>query len=193
MIYGESSNTCLPTLIQPKVTVNESGLSGMTAIAEEGQTVVLGTLDSGQGIWNWTGPNGFTATTQEINFSNVTADNEGVYNVTYTNESGCQSAPATFILVLKTKEEPTGVEPLFNNKNLFIYPNPSNSGNFTIENSFQGKLDVVILDTQQKSLYNECFNASDKFIKVHVNLPAGIYLVKIGNGEKWSFRKLVVQ
>ena len=42
-----------------------------------------------EGQWNWTGPNGFTATTRAILLTTVTENNIGVYTVAYTTPYGC--------------------------------------------------------------------------------------------------------
>ncbi|MFK7979338.1 MAG: 3-coathanger stack domain-containing protein [Saprospiraceae bacterium] len=48
---------------------------------------IVGFGDAGQ--WNWTGPNGFMATTRDILLPTVTANDIGIYTVTYTTPYGC--------------------------------------------------------------------------------------------------------
>lgn len=40
--------------------------------------------------FSWTGPNGFTATTQTITINNATVNNSGTYKVVVTDSNGCQ-------------------------------------------------------------------------------------------------------
>jgi hypothetical protein len=55
------------------------------------------------GTYSWTGPNGFSSTQRVPNISNVSAANEGVYNLTATFTSGCVgTATASNTLTLNT-------------------------------------------------------------------------------------------
>jgi hypothetical protein len=45
------------------------------------------------GTWSWTGPNGYTSTSRQINNIPLTVGNN-VFVATYTNSSGVQSAEA---------------------------------------------------------------------------------------------------
>jgi hypothetical protein len=47
------------------------------------------------GTWKWSGPNGFTSTSRQIDFLQTTPSNAGTYTATYTNLSG-NSTIATF-------------------------------------------------------------------------------------------------
>ncbi|MFK7934205.1 MAG: hypothetical protein AB8G22_11900, partial [Saprospiraceae bacterium] len=46
-------------------------------------------------IFNWTGPNGFTASGEDVLLTNVDAENNGNYTVVLTDGNGCTSAPAS--------------------------------------------------------------------------------------------------
>jgi gliding motility-associated-like protein len=55
--------------------------------------IVDATIGNGSGVYNyaWTGPNGFQATTEDLNFPNATSDINGAYTLTATDATGCVS------------------------------------------------------------------------------------------------------
>ena len=67
------------------------------------------------------------------------------------------------------------------NKNLFVYPNPAETGMvLTIENAIKGALLQVY---NQYGVCIETITASSETITLSLNLPAGIYLIKNENKE----------
>ena len=83
---------CAPTAITPYVQVN-GGTWQQTANVSvaSGDSVIFGPQPVTGGSWNWSGPNGFTASTREITISNIQTNQAGDYVATYTNDGGCQS------------------------------------------------------------------------------------------------------
>ncbi|KXX71295.1 carbohydrate-binding protein [Flammeovirga sp. SJP92] len=55
-----------------------------------GNTVKLLPEPTVGGSWSWTGPNGFSADTREIQISAIQAENAGEYEVTFTNDCGVE-------------------------------------------------------------------------------------------------------
>ncbi|MBL6447700.1 T9SS type A sorting domain-containing protein [Fulvivirga sp. 29W222] len=87
---GETN--CTPTAITPYVQINGGSWSKTTtATVDAGSTVKFGPQPTSGGSWNWSGPNGFSATTREVTLSNTQSSGAGNYVATYTNSGGCQS------------------------------------------------------------------------------------------------------
>ena len=57
--------------------------------------------------YNWTGPNGFTATVQNPSVTNIQTNGAGTYSVT-ANVAGCVSVPGTTVVVVNTVPASSG-------------------------------------------------------------------------------------
>ena len=96
-----TGSSCTPTTIVPYISVN----GGSTWTEESAATVSstttavdLGPQPLSGGSWSWTGPNGFTSTTRQIN-SIALSTGANVYVATYTNSSSCKSTETFTITV----------------------------------------------------------------------------------------------
>jgi glucuronoarabinoxylan endo-1,4-beta-xylanase len=96
-----SSGTCTPTTIVPYISVN----GGSTWTEESSATVTststavdLGPQPTSGGSWSWTGPNGYTSTSRQIN-SIPLSTGVNNYVATYTNTSSCKSTQAFAVTV----------------------------------------------------------------------------------------------
>ncbi len=103
------TNTCGTVTRTQNVNV-VAGVSGVGAIANPnpvcvGSTVTL--IGSGSGVnnWNWTGPNGFSASTQNPQITNVTTAAAGTYNLVASSACGSGSASVTLVV----NDKPTNV------------------------------------------------------------------------------------
>jgi gliding motility-associated-like protein len=54
---------------------------------------------SGGSIYNWTGPNGFTANTDTVRISNAQLTDAGIYNIVVQTKGGCSKQDATTVIV----------------------------------------------------------------------------------------------
>jgi xyloglucan-specific exo-beta-1,4-glucanase len=97
IVYGESSDTCLPTMVIPNVQVN-AGTKEQTAITyiENADNVVLSPEPLSGGTWSWNGPNDFTSSDREVALNNIQISQGGIYFAQFTNPSACTSAWQTF-------------------------------------------------------------------------------------------------
>lgn len=86
---------------------------------------------------------------------------------------------------------PVGVNNVTYDKGFIVYPNPSN-GDFTVKN-LTGEKDMrlVISDMSGKRVYEQAITVTNN--KVHANLPAGMYMVQMGNGRLRYWGKMVVE
>jgi CSLREA domain-containing protein len=91
--------TIAPTPITPYVQVdNGAWVSGNTIIVFLGSSVNLGPQPL-TGSWSWTGPNGYTSTSRQINNIPLSLGFD-VYVVTYTNAVGIKSTETFTIIAL---------------------------------------------------------------------------------------------
>jgi subtilisin-like proprotein convertase family protein len=77
-----------------------------------------------------------------------------------------------------------------------VYPNP-NRGNFTVkfDNPSNHGVNIQVIDIQGRSVYKNQFEAQGLFQKeIQLpNVPTGVYLVKVSNGEFQEVKKIVIQ
>ena len=96
-----SGGSCTPTSITPFISVNNgSSWSEETAatVSSTSAQVDLGPQPTSGGSWSWSGPNGYTSTSRQINDIKLSTGSN-VYTATYTNSSGCKSTEAFTITV----------------------------------------------------------------------------------------------
>ncbi len=92
--------SCSPTPIVPYIYVNSAWTEESSVTVSSPTTVVdLGPQPSSGGTWNWSGPNGYTSTSRQINSIPLTVGTDS-YLATYTNSSGCKSTQ-TFTITVK--------------------------------------------------------------------------------------------
>ncbi|MCB9173238.1 MAG: T9SS type A sorting domain-containing protein [Flavobacteriales bacterium] len=83
----------------------------------------------------------------------------------------------------------TGINDIENISDIKIYPNPSKSGNFTVES--EKPLNLIIVSIEGKVLFNQKINQYKTNLKT--NLPKGMYLVKlIFENNKQAIQKLII-
>ena len=94
------------TTLRPYIQVNGGAWQPTnTKAVNVGDRVNLARFDISGGSWSWGGPNGFTASTREINYVPLPSASN-VYTVTYTNTSGATSTAAFTVTVNGTALTP---------------------------------------------------------------------------------------
>jgi endo-1,4-beta-xylanase len=83
------------------------------------------------------------------------------------------------------------IESIAGAENMRIYPNPSNEGYFTID-GMQDISSVAVLDMNGKQIiaFDVCNQAS---IDMHLDLPAGLYIVRLSDGSGVYYAKIAVK
>jgi len=118
-----------------------------------------------------------------------TTANTGLFTTQYWAEdsAGNVTGPVTRY-ILKTT-----VSTNFTDKNeVTLYPNPSN-GLINVEmNSFESAVKLKLFQFDGQKVFDEEVNAS-KPIFLNGKLENGVYLVKITNGSKSYFSKLIIE
>jgi len=94
-----AAGACAPTTVMPEISVSGTWTEESSATVPSTSTVVdLGPQPLTGGTWAWTGPNGFTSTSREIDSIPLSVGSN-VYTVIYTNASGCKSTQVFTIIV----------------------------------------------------------------------------------------------
>ncbi|MBA2406665.1 MAG: T9SS type A sorting domain-containing protein, partial [Chitinophagales bacterium] len=107
-----------------------------------------------------------------------------------TDSNGCTNS-ATIDVVL------TGIENLFTDTQISIYPNPSN-GNFVIEllNSNSRFLLIEIVNVLGEKIYSVAENLSSSNLKMKLdleNVTQGIYFIEIKTETYYVKKKLLIE
>lgn len=96
--FENNAENCVETTMDSYVKINDLAWEQTSnAIGNVGDDVKLAPSSQSSGSWQWRGPNNFSATSREIEFTNVQKADAGNYVVTYTPASGCP-AQITFNL-----------------------------------------------------------------------------------------------
>jgi len=99
-VYGEiTGGSCTPTAITPYIQVGTGAWTEESSVTvPSGSTVNLGPQPTSGGSWSWTGPNGYTSTSRQINGIPLSTGTN-TYVATYTNSTGCNSTETFTITV----------------------------------------------------------------------------------------------
>jgi hypothetical protein len=164
--------TLAPIIIEDENITQPAGNNGAISITASG----------GQGnlTFEWTGPNGFTASTASI--SNLSG---GQYTLTITDMNGC-SITEIYNLSTASIEETTV-------NSISIYPNPA-SNFVTIKNANNTqslKVEVYSLDGKLVQS-DKLFSVNSEYKLAFNNLLSGRYLLKIYTGDKVAQRHISI-
>jgi hypothetical protein len=112
-----------------------------------------------------------------------TAAANGNYAVELT-ENGCVDTSNCITITN------VGLETLYEENNLSIYPNPS-TGEFSIDlGSTEGNIQVTVYDLNNKTISCDHFK-NRQFIDLTIDGPSGFYFINIGLSERNSVVKLI--
>lgn len=98
---GGGGGGCSPTTITPYISVNNGSTWAEETSATVSSTsteVDLGPQPTSGGSWSWSGPNGYSSTSRQIDDIRLNSGSN-VYKATYTNSSGCKSTETFTITV----------------------------------------------------------------------------------------------
>lgn len=141
---GGTVDVAEPTVI---MITNTVATEETAADANDGSIDVDAAGGTGDLTYSWTGPDGFTADTEDID--GLAA---GAYNVTITDENGCDLVVDNITVVV-------GVSELANNITVSVYPNPNN-GQFNL--NFDGlageTVGLRVADAQGRLVIDQQFN-----------------------------------
>lgn len=110
-----------------------------------------------------------------------------VYVVGESTETGTN----TDFITIKYSQTLSFAENLFPEKNITIYPNPSD-GKFTINTEFNKAYTITIIDAQGKIIFEKAANEKTIPINISKTVP-GIYLVKFQKENLIITKKIIYQ
>jgi len=171
--YADMAFGCTPTAIVPSMQVNGgSWLNISTDTVTSGATVVFGPSPTATTGWSWSGPNGFSASTNQVTLSNVTTSQAGIYTATYTNTSGCKSTQK-FTLTVKNSTSILTIHAkgLGESKQVQLLIN----GNSNLQ-LLDGNSDVRIYNLKGSPVYEKRISANDIVI---TGLNTGVYVIDV--------------
>jgi hypothetical protein len=113
LVYGESSETCIPDFVNTKMKLNGVANSTSYINAAVHDDVVI-TAETSPGTWTWTGPDGFSASDPEISLIDITNSQSGIYNLSFTNLAGCTSALQRFTIHMATPVQVQSIDVIGN-------------------------------------------------------------------------------
>lgn len=147
------------------------------ASVTEGQNVIISPKSENGGSWNWSGPNGYSASTREVTISNISTLQLGSYIATYTNLSGCKSIK-TFTISDKTtsvgqSRDHSGVRKTYSIETV-------SQGLYLNLNGFNGAAIVSMYDIKGSSVYKNVCSKNKMLIP---GLTNGVYLINIKQGN----------
>jgi hypothetical protein len=113
------------------------------------------------------------------------ATQSGNYTVQVTDTNGCRALSNQLQVV-------TAINDLGADVSLDVYPNPNATGNWQLVsgNAFLGK-EAEVTDITGKLIYKKRITRNKE--QLVMDVPAGVYLMKIVTGEKSYLKKLVKQ
>lgn len=186
----EPTNICE---ITPMASINGASTTETNfAELENGGSVSLepeATNSTANG-WTWYGPNGFTATTQSISLNNIQVNQQGLYEVYYTNANNCVSTEYYYVKVSNS----LGIDDVDDVSLIKFYPNPT-SGLLIIESKddlSEAQIMVTDINGRQISQNSEIkTEASRKILINSNNWSTGLYFVHVINNNKKTIKKIV--
>lgn len=107
-----SSGTCTATattavIVTPTCTPPTNAIAASNSPVAEGNTINFTATSTGGTAYNWTGPNGFTSTSQNPSISAATLTTAGTYTVTILSSGTCTATATTAVVVTPTCTPPT--------------------------------------------------------------------------------------
>lgn len=133
---------------------------------------------SHKGYYMWYSNHNLLDTSIENHF---TVNKPGYYQVKYKSEIGCASESISTFADCST----TGISES-NSESFKVYPNPF-TDRLNIDSEIGSK--IVFIDINGKVVYEGLVN--DQHTELTLDVPPGIYVLQISNGDKTTHRKIV--
>lgn len=177
-VTGGNAFGCYTTVFVP---INVTPLPVLLVLGDsticEGESTIL--YASGADSYNWNG----TAGSSSISVSPTVST---TYTITgFNNPGSCASTNAITVNVIDCVD--TGLEDLFTQAGIKVYPNPSN-GNLFIESNESNE--IVLSDLSGKIIYSHKIDAGRHALDLST-LADGYYLLKIKNSKASKSYKIL--
>jgi hypothetical protein len=168
--------------ITKAITVNENPISDFT-YSKSGSKLDLKAVQITNSMYLWKFDGTDSVLTSTPNYLHtITGTNPKQVCLVATNLAGCTSQTCKSIVLGKVYFlESVGIK---------LYPNP-NSGNFYIETTDNSPQQVVeVLNQLGQTIYKSELNVG--ISNLNLNLPAGVYVVKVVSGNSLFIQNIVV-
>jgi PKD repeat protein len=181
-LVAKVSEYCKDSIIK-QVTVNSNPNSDFSFLSINNK-VEFKAAQSGNTYYKWLFGNGDSSLTKDVTYHYPISGIDTVC-LKVANAAGCISQTCKEVAVT------VGITAQINPNNFIIYPNP-NSGIFTVDNSSTYKVHTIeILNSIGQIVYKSELTEVRKTLDL--NLPTGIYLIKIISDKAGLTQKMVIR
>lgn len=178
--------------IIPQTRLNDGGWSTNTTlevVTDQDKVDIAPAIrgdDVGEnGIWSWTGPNGFSHGGRNFSLNPIAELELGTYTGTYHTEDGC-SVGATFDVNSKVI---TGAQSILESDDVSIYPNPF-SESFTINLNGKNASMVEVVNALGQAVTT--YNRESSLITIDLqDMSNGLYYVKITSENNLIIKEIL--
>ncbi len=178
-ITDKNEKTVVDTIVinQPEeIKITVDAILDITSSSNGG--IFITTNNHGNYSFSWTGPNNFTANTQNI--SNL--EDAGCYTFAVTDTLTNCTRDTTICI-----ENKTSLKDIDNQNSVYIVPNP-NTGEFNLmlNGIASGKLQVELISNKGEKVYSKQYikREEQKSLRFNFNShPSGIYFLKLTNRD----------
>lgn len=187
VVYWEPTviDSCANTDLIPYINVNNQVYSQTTAAPVfAGNSLTLMALPLYAGTWSWTGPDGYTSSTQGATLSNVQTSQAGIYSLTYINTCGDTTRHSFEVSV-----GISGVREVEDNS-ILIYPNPVNS-KLTIS-GYGNKAMVNVFSYNGQQISDHEITGGKSTLDLSYLQP-GTYMISVKNKEIGRVIRLITK
>jgi hypothetical protein len=144
------------------------------------------TANNSFATYQWIDCENNNATITDETSQSYTPTENGIYAVVITSTlNSCVDTSDCVII------STIGVNELFTDKNIKIYPNPNN-GAFTLQNNTHEPLDISVFDAMGKVVFQGVALSSTQ-TKLNLNVPPGVYMVNLQQNGTMVTKKMVVR
>jgi large repetitive protein len=165
------------TINEPAV-LSASATSTDVLFGNDGTVNLTVTGGTAPYTYAWTGPNSFTAITEDLSGLNAA----GTYEVTVTDNNGCETTTTVTVNSQVSVNSIDGIT-------LNVFPNPSN-GLFTVNSSLSNGL-IIVRDALGREVHQQQINNNTSFVNLE-NQSNGIYFMELRSGDMSKTVRVVV-
>ncbi|AUP80429.1 family 16 glycoside hydrolase [Flavivirga eckloniae] len=188
-VYIEEIESCKvnPAVYDKHSIESSSTRLGDYAEVEIGGFALLAPHNWLEGIWSWTGPNGFSHEGKYVRIENVKETQLGIYTVTFTGKRGCTVShdfeiglnKEPNIETVSGKAAPKNIEGKIVDNNKIFVANATNDKAFTVYFNDQKLSSIVIYNAAGQEVYKNTLKnqGAEKSLFVNQNFLPGLYIL----------------
>lgn len=184
IVDGDACSSNLAAVVNGPAALNAS-TSSVTdeTIGGDGAINISVTGGTPNYTYAWTGPNGFTASTEDIS-----GLEDGTYSVTITDDNGCTTTINNIVVMPGTNSIDEVEESLF-----VVYPNPTNGiVNIVMKNPTVNDIAIRVTDFTGRMVYNSDLEGLSFSIDLS-SAADGTYFLHVVTGQKRTTEPIVLK